>query len=76
MQLQNNSKQAVVPKKAINDSAGHDVFTGEQKVLEPGSCNVVSLGVNTEISKGFFLKDLSSFWPINKPFCWLRWQHN
>ena len=54
MQLQNNSKQAVVPKKAINDSAGHDVFTVEQKVLEPGSCNVVSLGVNTEIPKGFF----------------------
>ena len=54
--MQNNSKQAVVPKKAINDSAGHDVFTDEQKVLEPGSCNVVSLGVNTEISKGFFWK--------------------
>ena len=32
------------------------MFTGEQKVLEPGSCNVVSLGVNTEIPKGFFWK--------------------
>ena len=38
--------KAIEPRKATVDSAGHDLFAAEQKALEPGSCNVVSLELN------------------------------
>ena len=48
--------KAIEPRKATVDSAGHDLFAAEQKALEPGSCNVVSLELNMEIPEGFFRK--------------------
>ena len=48
--------KAIEPRKATIDSSAHDLFAAEQKALEPGSCNVVSLELNMEIPKGFFEK--------------------
>ena len=48
--------QAIKPGKATIDSAGHDLFAAETKILQPGSCNGVSLELNMEIPKGFFGK--------------------
>ena len=48
--------QAIKPRKATNKSAGHDLFAPESKILQPGSCNAVSLELNMEIPKGFFGK--------------------
>ena len=48
--------QAIEPRKATIDSAGHDLFAAESKILQPGSCNAVSLELNMEIPKGFFGK--------------------
>lgn len=45
--------KAIEPRKATIDSAGHDLFAAEQKALEPGSCNVVSLELKMEFLKGF-----------------------
>ena len=52
--LANN--QAIEPGKATIDSAGHDLFAAETKILQPGSCNVVSLELNMGIPKWFFEK--------------------
>ena len=48
--------QAIKPRKATNESAGHDLFAPESKILQPGPCNAVSLELNMEIPKGFFGK--------------------
>ena len=48
--------QAIEPRKATIDFAGHDLFAAETKILQPGSCNAVSLELNMEIPKGFFGK--------------------
>ena len=47
--------KAIEPRKATVDSAGHDLFAAEQKALEPGSCNVVSLELNMEIPEGLLV---------------------
>lgn len=35
--------QAIEPRKATTDSAGHDIFAAEDKMLQPGLCKTVSL---------------------------------
>ena len=47
---------AVEPRKARIDSAGHDIFAAEDKILKPGLCATVSLEINVEIPKGYFGK--------------------
>ena len=48
--------RAIEPRKATIDSAGHDIFVAEDKILQPGLCTTVSLEINMEISKGYFSK--------------------
>ena len=48
--------QAIEPRKATINSAGHDLFAAESKILQPVSCNAVSLELNKEIPKRFFGK--------------------
>ena len=50
------NNQAIEPRKETIDSAGHDLFAAEPKLLQPGFCNAVSLERNMEIPKGFFGK--------------------
>ena len=47
---------AIEPRKATIDSAGHDVFVAEDKILQPGLCTTVSLEINMEIPKRYFGK--------------------
>ena len=61
--------QAIESRKATIDSAGHDLFAAESKILQPGSCNAVSLELNMEIPKGFFWETFSAFWFVIKSFC-------
>ena len=48
--------EAIEPRKATKDSAGHDIFAAEDRTLQPGSCDTISLQLNMEISKGYFGK--------------------
>ena len=48
--------QAIEARKATIDSAGHDLLAAESKILQPVSCNAVSLELNKEIPKRFFGK--------------------
>ena len=48
--------QVIKPRKATIDSAGHDLFAAESKILQPGSCNAVSLELNRKFPKGFLGK--------------------
>ena len=50
------NNQAIESRKATIDSAWHDLFAAEPKILQPGSCKAVSVELNMEIPKGFFGK--------------------
>ena len=48
--------QAIEPRKSTKDSAAHDIFAADDKTLQPGSCDTISLELNMEITKGYFGK--------------------
>ena len=48
--------QEIEPRKATNDSVGHDIFAAEDKTSQPGPCDTISLVFNMEIPKGYFGK--------------------
>ena len=48
------NNQAFEPRKTTTDSAGHDIFAAEDKMLQPGLCKTVLLEINMEIPKGYF----------------------
>ena len=48
--------RAIEPRKATIDSAGHDIFAAEDKILQPGLCTTVLLEINMKIPKGYFGK--------------------
>lgn len=38
--------QAIEPRKSTKDSAAHDIFAADDKTLQPGSCDTISLELN------------------------------
>ena len=60
--------RAIEPRKAPIDSAGHNIFAAEDRILQPGLRTTVSLDINTEMPKGYFGKIYPVFWFASKSF--------
>jgi dUTP pyrophosphatase len=50
------NKDAQVPKKADSGCAGYDVFSTVTVSLQPGTRQLIPIGISTEISKEYYLR--------------------
>lgn len=55
-------KDAILPTYAHDDDAGFDLYSIEGKILKPGKLEIISLGIASEIPKGWYvaIRDKSS----------------
>lgn len=52
VKLQKISDDAIVPERAYSEASGYDLFSIEDKILEPGEYALIHTGWNIELSSG------------------------
>ena len=59
------SDEAKVPFKVTSGSAGYDLYAAVEKNILPKSFEVVSLDLRWAIPKGFYGKNIFTFWAFS-----------